>query len=690
MLSGSTGCSSRHRRCTPSSSPCRPRIESLPSQSHPSLSSTTLTNNIDREDGVEYISINLGHTLLLTCSGEVYGWGLNDKGQVLYNGPQTIKSPIKLPLTNVVTISAGFSHSLVLTSEGKLYGWGNNEFNQINLSEEESLPITLINIPFNIKKVYGGHLCSFALTPAGQVIKWGCGNLFESIIELNNIGLICSNADSIVAGDDGNNFFFFNDGEIVQLPITQYLIFRKLLNNSMVLTCMFLLIVDINGDIWKFDRGGKFFNNKPTKVPGLSNIVSISGHRLTCSAIDSSGNVFVWGWLSRISQFYKKQNDPILMETFINIEGVSVGETYLLAYNKNTVWAWGRNDKGQLGTGDLIDRPQPVKIFGSEILGGFHYPKQPLDRMFSGIIKLVYWEYLNYLQKLFGNHPYVKARFYTKCGISKRLAQFAQEVINVHPIQNKLFLKDPQDLNLNDNICDLQLRLSTGYNGPKVINTRIKKLDVYFDEVDYESQLFQIFLNLEAVKLGGNLSAFGRSFSINLPHLVHLHCLELDYPFHIKQLPTSLVKLALRAYDFEVTDLSYLTSLNELVLPRDISKKIFLGQIPLPQSIVRLETVLEEPVNVEIQLPNLKELIIYETIPINVTEQNFPSLKFIQLIRPNEENLLNSSLSPTNLANVGLIKSVHLTKNEYLVELSCFPWWIQYPSERFITCPKRR
>ncbi|KAL0213902.1 hypothetical protein P9112_006086 [Eukaryota sp. TZLM1-RC] len=89
---------------------------------------------------------------------------------------------------------------------------------------------------------------------------------------------------------------------------------------------------------------------------------------------------------------------------------------------------------------------------------------------------------------MFSNHPYTKARFYTKCLISNKVAKFAKQVIN-----GVQYIKDPQDLNVDENICDLQLQLSTDYNGPKVINTRIKKLDVYYDEVDYDPQLLSLF-----------------------------------------------------------------------------------------------------------------------------------------------------------------------------------------------------
>ncbi|KAL0206016.1 hypothetical protein P9112_001323 [Eukaryota sp. TZLM1-RC] len=122
-----------------------------------------------------------------------------------------------------------------------------------------------------------------------------------------------------------------------------------------------LFVIDFNGDVWRFDKeDDDSFDNKPTKVLGLSNIVSIIGYNDIYAATDIDGKVFVLG------------EQPRCIEAFTNIEGVSLGGDFLFAYNKNTVWAWGKNDKGQLGTGDLIDRFQPAKLsFGSEILGTF-------------------------------------------------------------------------------------------------------------------------------------------------------------------------------------------------------------------------------------------------------------------------------------------------------------------------------
>ncbi|KAL0206909.1 hypothetical protein P9112_012620 [Eukaryota sp. TZLM1-RC] len=635
--------------------------------------------------GVKTISVSKfpNHTLLLTYCGEVYGWGYNYYGEVLFNGPQMVKLPVKLPISNIISISAGYCHSLALSFDGKLFGWGSNVFNQLEMSSSCLLPITLIKVPYHIKEIYCGHKSSFALTMEGHIIIWGYGHSYEFLQELNDIESLCTDGDSFVAIDSKLRVFYGSEGCITQVPVSKYFIPKAPSKSSFFLDhhcdqlCLFL--VDTNGHGWQIDHD-LCFNRQPIKYHGFD-IVSISGCLGFQGAVCNNGRVYVWGELGKTSCFYQNIRFPSCFETPNNSESISVGFGFLYAYNKNTVWAWGKNDQGQLGTGDLIERHEPVKVFGSEILGSFQYSKQPLDRMFSGLIKLVYWEYLNYLKELFGNHPYVKARFYSKCLISKRLVNLGETVLNDYSIRDLVLLKAPQDLFLNQSIRDLQLRLSTSYNGPKVINTRIKKLDVFYDDADYDPQLLSLFPNVEVVLLGGFVP---HKSNLNLAHLLHLLALELTFPMIINRLPTSLVKLVIRHDDIVFADLSYLTSLKELLLlSLDLPERISVGQVPLPDSIVRLELWPFDD-DIQIKLPNLKELKLHGMVPTNITEQNFPSLKFIQLITPAESMLVYSPLYPTKLANQGFIKSVELVKNDYLSELSCFPWWIQYPAHRFI------
>ncbi|KAL0209785.1 hypothetical protein P9112_009869 [Eukaryota sp. TZLM1-RC] len=654
--------------------------------------------NFDRSErlvGIKYISCGSFHTLLLTYSGDVYGWGDNDIGQVLSHGPDAIAIPVKLPLSNIVTISAGWNHSLALSSEGSLYGWGRNFSWEINMSRSQLLPITLITIPYNIKEVYVGSCCSFALTQEGKVVKWGHRKSFELIDGLNDIVLISVYHDSLVAIDNNGEFFYYYERvgpysdqiSLTKLPITQYITPNKPSKGSFLVTNDKLLVIDVYGEVWEFsDYSTEDSFKKLTRIRGLNNIVFISGYDDRFSKVNRfyAVDVFdrVFSWQTPYNTLITPYNTLItpyarIIEVSTNIEAISVSSCSVYAYNKNSVW------KGNLNVASSILEPFPNT--GSEIIGSFQVRKHALKRMYSGLIKLVYWEYLNYLVQ-FGNHLYVKARFYSKCGISKRVAQFAHEVFKIHPIQNKMFLKDPENLNLNENISDLRLQFSTPFRGSELINTRIKKLDVYYDDDDYDPQLLSFFPNVEVVKFRGR-SIFAEWPKINLPQLSTLKCLELNAPFVIEQLPTSLVKLVLKDH-IEVSDLSYLTSLNELVMNSfhcfRLSQRLLEGEIPLPQSIVRLKLELSGRKSVNIQLPNLKKMVIHYGVPSNITEQNFPSLVFIDLIGADDFSLSDSPLHPAKLNNQGLIKSINHIKNKSLVELFCFPWWMQFEKYMFL------
>ncbi|KAL0208477.1 hypothetical protein P9112_011064 [Eukaryota sp. TZLM1-RC] len=382
---GCDGCSLQKSSSEPvigDSSPC----EKAPAP-FPDRSDTTV--------GVKSIVVGYcGNAFLLTYSGEVYGWGCNRYESVLYNGPNFIKSPVKLPLNDVINIVCCGSCSFAITSSGSFYGWGGNQ-------DDLSMPITPINIPYNFKEVCSGKYCVHALTHDGQVVILKDCFSFSLIEGLNNVVSISVHDDAFVAIDEIGEVFFcksskYTDNTICKLHVAKHLPLKAPLEGSFCyrrLFCNYILLVDGSGAVWQFNQSDTvdnipIFNEKPTKIPGLSNIVSICGSWDVCAAIDNNGKVFVWGRTSNISYYYEDTEEPRCIEAFTNIEGVSVDENFLFAYNKNSVWAWGMK---VFGTDDVIDRPHPIKLsIGSEILGSFEFPKRPLNRMFSGLIKLVF------------------------------------------------------------------------------------------------------------------------------------------------------------------------------------------------------------------------------------------------------------------------------------------------------------
>jgi RCC1 and BTB domain-containing protein len=178
------------------------------------------------------------HVIARTINGKIYCWGFNEYG-VLGNGREGFSFSWRyyrpelneyLCDKNIIDICCGFGHSLVLTNSGEVYAWGLNEYGQVgNRSYSKQLIPQKVN-GFNDEKVVmiscGSHH-SMALTESGHVFSWGlnaCGqlgldsneNTFKpSIVILRNYVLIkrisCAQSYSLLLSRDGNiHWYGFN------------------------------------------------------------------------------------------------------------------------------------------------------------------------------------------------------------------------------------------------------------------------------------------------------------------------------------------------------------------------------------------------------------------------------------------------------------------------------------------------
>jgi alpha-tubulin suppressor-like RCC1 family protein len=115
-------------------------------------------------------------SLALTSTGQLYSFGNDEDGQ-LGNGeandaPHPTPEAIAIPgLTgSIVQIAAGKNHSLVLTSSGQLYGFGSDQYGQLGNGKTEETPYTTPTlIPLsNVTSVAVGSSANhvLALVPA--------------------------------------------------------------------------------------------------------------------------------------------------------------------------------------------------------------------------------------------------------------------------------------------------------------------------------------------------------------------------------------------------------------------------------------------------------------------------------------------------------------------------------------------
>ena len=113
---------------------------------------------------------------------------------------------------------------------------------------------------------------------------------------------------------------------------------------------------------------------RPTKVPGLSNIKAIfldSGllDHYTF-ALTESGEVYAWGGNEKGQLGLgdaKDRRRPTKVPGLARVKSIAVGGGLIFALaltESGEVYAWGQNERGQLGLGDREDRLTPTKVPG--------------------------------------------------------------------------------------------------------------------------------------------------------------------------------------------------------------------------------------------------------------------------------------------------------------------------------------
>lgn len=138
---------------------------------------------------VVQVAVGEDHTLVLTAGGKVYAFGMNDYGQLGSavnddnEDPNPTPALVSLPglKGHAVQVAAGFAHSLVLTSTGQIYGFGSNQEGELgnttnNHTTQPNPSPVLIALPGASGlpvRIAAGYEDSFAITSAGELYAWG-------------------------------------------------------------------------------------------------------------------------------------------------------------------------------------------------------------------------------------------------------------------------------------------------------------------------------------------------------------------------------------------------------------------------------------------------------------------------------------------------------------------------------------
>jgi alpha-tubulin suppressor-like RCC1 family protein len=381
---------------------------------------------------VVMISCGFGHSMALTECGHVYSWGWNSFGQLGIWNTEDSNEPKLVAVVDendynvfIEKISCGSCHSLLLSSDGNIYAFGRNEEGELGNQKEkdESSPqrikiktkfIDISSRWFLYDLNYFGF--SIALSQNGFYYIWGkcreenirTPNItnFESFFEIfaKYLGI----TQKAINFEEQNSVpILVRDENVYEVSkvMEKYDVSNKLndeFKKRVKILYVFqnyeyefpdltdlkgynVLIVTKDGKTYAFGEnscgqlgfGHNSVVNEIQIVEQLCDqqIIDFANGKYHCIARNSRGKVYCWGrnkWgLLGIGSEDDSYHKPILNQ-YLNSEfviDISCGAQHsLVLTNCGEVYAWGRNDCGQIGNGcnDNQSKPIQVKCFNNE------------------------------------------------------------------------------------------------------------------------------------------------------------------------------------------------------------------------------------------------------------------------------------------------------------------------------------
>ena len=263
------------------------------------------------------------YSLSLDESGAVWGWGLASEYYEL--GTSLAIGVPDIVLEGMTSLSAGVTHAGAIDADGVLWMWGSNDYGEIgNYKNGEVIGTGGGDILVQTKPV----------KVLDRVAAVSCGYNATAAIRTDGTLWVWGLSDCLGNGGVGNDAY-----------------------------------VDDYG------LGGYPIQTAPMQI--MEDVAAVSMGSSACAALKTDGTLWAWGYndsgavgsggscdalvTAPAGVSYSIQTVPVkIME---DVVAFSMGDAHGAAVKSDgTLWTWGANDCGELGTGDLVPSYVPVQV----------------------------------------------------------------------------------------------------------------------------------------------------------------------------------------------------------------------------------------------------------------------------------------------------------------------------------------
>jgi len=248
------------------------------------------------------ISEGVSHTLAISNTGLLYGWGGNASGQLGDGTVVTRSSPVLISAKSWSKVSAGYSHSVAIDSLGALYAWGDGAIGKLGdgTTVSKSLPVKIGNSSWTSITASSTHTA--AIDTTGALYTWGFNGSYQlgdntTVSKSSPVKIGTSSWSSVSAGS------------------------------------LFTTGITSDGKLWAWG------SNVQGQIGYLTGFANYS----TPTQIANSGSTYSWVQLAT-------------GDNGVQFAGIT---------NTGALYTWGNNTNGQLGDGTTVNKSTPVKIGNS-------------------------------------------------------------------------------------------------------------------------------------------------------------------------------------------------------------------------------------------------------------------------------------------------------------------------------------
>lgn len=370
----------------------------------------TITTHFKDEDGVDLGKQLIEKDYLIDLypnlfeefrTAGLFLWGFNNNGKLGTNDTTARSSPTQTTTasSNWVSCAGGLDSSIACKSDGTLWNWGLNTNGQLgdNTTANRSSPVQTITFASNWKSVGAGNNTHYGIKTDGTLWCWGLntqGQLgdntvthrsspVQTVATGTNWKFVCGSAHVLSLKTDGTLWGWGTNGQ-GQLGL------NNVTNRSSPIQTVtfatnwkqcdagyqFSGAVKNDGTLWMWGSGGsgKLGNNATTNRSSPVQTVTFSSDwkQVACGnafagAIKTDGSLWMWG-NNAVGQLGTNdlvhRSSPIQTIAYgNNWRQLACGGSYAFATKTDgTLWSWGANSFGYLGDNTNVSKSSPVQV----------------------------------------------------------------------------------------------------------------------------------------------------------------------------------------------------------------------------------------------------------------------------------------------------------------------------------------